>query len=85
MSLNQRVIIALPKGRVYDQAKELLGRAGIAIPESENGSRKLVSAGSSSRRRRVCRSPSATFSGLRQNTLGRRNISSAPGTSTSTL
>ena len=49
MSLNQRVIIALPKGRVYDQAKELLGRAGIAIPESENGSRKLVFADESGR------------------------------------
>ena len=49
MSLNQRVIIALPKGRVYDQAKELLGRAGIAIPGSENGSRKLVFADESGR------------------------------------
>ena len=49
MSLNHRVIIALPKGRIYNQAKELLGRAGIVIPESDNGSRKLVFADESGR------------------------------------
>ena len=49
MSLNQQVMIALPKGRLYDQARGLLARAGIMMPESDNGSRKLVVSDASGR------------------------------------
>jgi len=36
------VRIALPKGRLYDQALILLAKAGIRPAEDQNGSRKLV-------------------------------------------
>lgn len=40
--MKRLVRIALPKGRVYEQAAALLGRAGIIIPSGADGSRKLV-------------------------------------------
>ncbi len=40
--MKKRVRIALPKGRLYDAATELLARAGIVIPPAADGSRKLV-------------------------------------------
>jgi len=36
------VLIALPKGRLYDRAIDLLGRGGIRIPDAAGASRKLV-------------------------------------------
>jgi ATP phosphoribosyltransferase len=40
--MKSRVLIALPKGRLYETGTELLGKAGIVIPPATNGSRKLV-------------------------------------------
>jgi ATP phosphoribosyltransferase len=42
MLMKNRVIIALPKGRLYETATELLGKSGIVIPPAPDGSRKLV-------------------------------------------
>jgi len=40
--VNTTVLIALPKGRLYDKATELLARAGITINGSSESSRKLM-------------------------------------------
>jgi len=40
--MKNRVLIALPKGRLYETGTELLGKAGIVIPPAAEGSRKLV-------------------------------------------
>lgn len=40
--MKNRVLIALPKGRLYEAGTELLGKAGIIIPPAAGGSRKLV-------------------------------------------
>jgi len=40
--MKNRALIALPKGRLYEKAVDLLGRAGIRIPPAPDGSRKLV-------------------------------------------
>lgn len=40
--MNTNVLVALPKGRLYDRVTELLGRAGICIDGASDGSRKLM-------------------------------------------
>jgi ATP phosphoribosyltransferase len=40
--MNQKVMIALPKGRLFDQARSLLAEAGLRPKEGDDGSRKLV-------------------------------------------
>jgi len=40
--MTRRVLIALPKGRLYDRATGLLARGGIKIPGADGTSRKLV-------------------------------------------
>ncbi len=40
--MKSRVLIALPKGRLYETGTELLGKAGIVIPPAASDSRKLV-------------------------------------------
>lgn len=40
--MSQKIMIALPKGRLLENARALLVRAGIRIPDGEAVSRKLV-------------------------------------------
>src|ERR1700690_4039102 len=40
--MKNRVLIALPKGRLYETGTGLLAKAGIIIPPAADGSRKLV-------------------------------------------
>lgn len=42
MSVNGRLLVALPKGRLYDAARVLLAKAGLPLPVDADGSRKLV-------------------------------------------
>lgn len=42
MSLNNRMLVALPKGRLHDAARSLLAKAGLPLSADVDGSRKLV-------------------------------------------
>ncbi len=49
MPVNGRLLVALPKGRLYDAVRSLLAKAGLPLPADAESSRKLVRTDTSGR------------------------------------
>ncbi len=55
--MNEKVLIALPKGRLFEQTIALLGRAGVHADETHAGSRRLTFTDREGRFEFVCLKP----------------------------
>ena len=49
MPLNGKLLVALPKGRLYEPARALLARAGLPLAPDAEGSRRLITTDESGR------------------------------------